>query len=163
MILFLKYLYNYNVYAWARFRAICWGILLKRIGKEVYIREKCIILNPSGVQIGNHVFINRYTELDGHATLKIGNYVQIGPFCNIITANHGFKRADKPMFFQDIESKPVVIEDDVWIGAHVVILPGVTIHHGSIVGAGAVVSHDVKANTIVGGVPAKFIKNRFLK
>ena len=87
--------------------------------------------------------------------------VMMGPNVSIYTSNHKFDRTDIPMIKQgNSETKPVIIENDVWIGANVIILPGVTIHEGSIIAAGAVVTKDVECYTIVAGNPAKVIKKR---
>ncbi len=94
-------------------------------------------------------------------SLKIGNFVMIGPNCNIITANHGFADHAQPMMFQDAVPEPVKIEDDVWLGSNVVILPNVTVGRGAIIGANSVVTRDVPAFAIVGGVPTKVIRYRF--
>ena len=85
----------------------------------------------------------------------------MGPYCIILTQNHEFSRTDINMIEQGYsEIKPVIIDDDVWIGARVTILPGIHVHEHSIIGAGAVVTHDVPAYSIVAGVPAKVIKMR---
>ena len=84
----------------------------------------------------------------------------IGPFCHILSGNHRFDRRDIPVRKQGHDIAPVAIEDDVWLGTHVVVLPGVTIGKGAIVAAGAVVNKDIPAYEIWGGVPAKFIKER---
>lgn len=93
----------------------------------------------------------------------IGKNVLMGPNVTIHTRNHRFDRRDVPIIEQGYsEVQEVRIMDDVWIGGNVTILPGVTIHEGSIVGTGAVVTRDVQAYSIVGGVPAKKIRDRFL-
>ena len=85
----------------------------------------------------------------------------IGPRCIIYTRNHAFERTDIPMFRQGMsETKPVVINDDVWIGARVTILPGVTVGKGAIIGAGSVVTKNIPEYAIVGGISAKVIKFR---
>jgi maltose O-acetyltransferase len=92
--------------------------------------------------------------------VKIGNYVMMGPNVSIYTKNHNVD-LEKQMIFQGFkEPEEVIIEDDVWIGANVIILPGVRIQSGAIIGAGSVVTKDVKKNTIVGGNPAKKIGER---
>jgi acetyltransferase-like isoleucine patch superfamily enzyme len=78
----------------------------------------------------------------------------------MITRKHGFSDVDKPMSHQGYTNAPIVIEDDVWVGFQAVILPGVTIGHGSIVGAGAVVTKDVEPYTVVVGIPARPLKRR---
>ena len=110
------------------------------------------------VTLGNYSGIGRDSHIDSN--VKIGNYVMMGPEIIIYTRNHKFDRTDIPMRGQGFIEKPVVIEDDVWVGARVIILPGVTIGGGSIIGAGAVVTKDVKPYSIMGGVPAKLIKMR---
>jgi maltose O-acetyltransferase len=92
--------------------------------------------------------------------LVIGNDVMMGPDVLIYTFNHDHDNVDIPMDRQGVTYSRVVIGDDVWIGARVIILAGVTIGPGSIVGAGAVVTRDVPPYSIVGGVPAKVLKNR---
>lgn len=78
----------------------------------------------------------------------------------ILTSTHNSNRRDIPIREQGMFRAPVRIGTDVWIGARVIILPGVTIGNGAIIGANSVVSKDIPPNTIVGGVPAKFIKER---
>ena len=85
----------------------------------------------------------------------------MGQDCLIYTENHKYDRIDCTIDQQGYqEARPVVIGDDVWIGGRVIILPGVTIGNGAILGAGAVVTHDVPSYAIVGGNPAKIIKYR---
>lgn len=160
---FLQHIYNVSVFSCARIRARFWGIFMKKIGKDVYIMEGCKILNPTGIAIGDYSGINHHTDIGGRGGLTIGNHVMIGPYCQILTAVHKSDDWKKPVTQQGIECKPVLIEDDVWIGTHAVILPGVTIGRGSIVAASAVVTKNVEEYSIVGGVPAKLIRYRFDK
>lgn len=134
----------------------------KKVGIDFLIEGRCQLFNPHQIEIGDHVFLNNNVRLLAHgdATIKIGDYVMIGPDAYIFTRIHTFRKTSIPMRKQDDLHKSVVIEDDVWIGAQAIIMPGITIHKGSIVGAGAVVTKDVPAYTVVGGVPAKKIKNR---
>lgn len=159
----LQSFYNFLVFKIAWLRAKFWGIFLKKIGKGVYILEGCKILNPQGIEIDDYSGINHHTDIGGRGGLTIGKYVMIGPYCQIITALHQSSDWKKPIYRQGIICSKVTIGDDVWIGAHAVILPGITIGKGAIVGAGAVVTHDVNPYAIVGGIPAKLIKYRFSK
>jgi maltose O-acetyltransferase len=85
----------------------------------------------------------------------------MGPEVVILTMNHRFDRLDVPIRCQGNSlAKPVVIEDDVWIGRRVVILPGVTIHRGAVIGAGAVVTKDVPEYAVAGGNPTHVLKYR---
>ena len=93
--------------------------------------------------------------------ITIGKNVLMGPDVLILGQNHNFLDAAKPIIEQGLgEQKPVIIKDDVWIGARVTILPGIMIGNGAVIGAGAVVTKDVKAFDVVVGNPAQVVKNR---
>ena len=110
------------------------------------------------VKIGKHCQINENVFIQ-NAT--IGDYVLIAPNVSIISNSHGYTDVSIPMARQALsENKPVIIKDDVWIGRNAIILPGCNIGRGAIVGAGAVVTKDVPDFSIVGGIPAVFIKSR---
>lgn len=83
----------------------------------------------------------------------------IAPFVYIVDSDHGLQR-EKKMNLQPNSARPISIGNDVWIGAHCVILPGVKIHDGAVIAAGAVVREDVPPYMIVGGVPAKPLGER---
>lgn len=134
---------------------------MKHVGRPVYIMRGCDLLSPEGISIGNYVCINHGAMLGGHGSLTIGSHVNIGPNVLLLTANHRFDGYDRPMSQQGVVPAPVTIEDDVWLGANVVVLPGNRIGRGAIVGANAVVTHDVEPFAIVGGVPARLLKYRF--
>ena len=109
--------------------------------------------------IGNQTGIGRNCELQNGVVL--GNKVLMGPDVYVLTQNHRFDDLTKPILEQGMtEVKPVVIEDDVWIGARVVILPGVRIGHGSIIAACSVVTKNIPPMVVAGGCPAKVIKTR---
>ena len=105
-------------------------------------------------KIGKNVFINHACTFLDMGGITIEDEVQIGPRVNLITENHPLDPANRKALI----CKPIVIKRNAWIGAAATILPGVTIGENAVVAAGAVVSRDVPANTIVGGVPAKIIK-----
>ena len=107
------------------------------------------------IQIGKNVFINHACSFLDMGGITIEDDVLIGPKVNLITENHPLG----PVNRRALIAKPIVIKRNAWIGAAATILPGVTVGENSVVAAGAVVTTDVPANTIVGGVPAKFIKN----
>ena len=114
------------------------------------------------ISIDQGTYINRYTMLDAHLEIKIGRNCMIGPYCYITDANHG-RVAGALVKEQKMETAPVVIEDDVWLGAGVVVLPGVRLGSGCVIGAGAVVTRDVPAEAVVVGVPAAEIGKRSAK
>jgi acetyltransferase-like isoleucine patch superfamily enzyme len=109
--------------------------------------------------IGEYTFIGRGTEVEVSLSVTIGTGGLIAPGVFITDHNHS-TTLGTPMYVQPCVAAPVVIGDDVWIGANSVILPGVTIGSGAVVAAGAVVNRDVPPNAIVGGVPAKVIRQR---
>lgn len=106
-------------------------------------------------KLGKNVFINAGCQFQDQGGITIGDGTLVGPKTVIATLNHH----QTPTKRANLIPKPVKIGNDVWIGANVTILPGVTIGDGAIIAAGAVVNRDVKANTIAGGVPAKYIKD----
>ena len=126
------------------------------LGRRSVVESYCCINNAVG-----DVIIGDYTRIGLHSTIIgpvcIGNHVNLAQGITITALNHNFSDATKRIDEQGITTKPVVIKDDVWIGANAVVLPGVTIGSHAVVAAGAVVTHDVPDNTVVGGVPAKVI------
>ena len=127
------------------------------LGKRSVIESFCCINNAVGdVIIGDDTRIGIHNTIIGPVT--IGNHVNLAQGITVTALNHNFKDTSLRIDEQGFSTKPIVIEDDVWIGANAVILPGVTIGKHVVVAAGAVVTKDVPDNTIVGGVPAKEIK-----
>ena len=109
--------------------------------------------------IGEKTQVNPYTVIYGRVT--IGRKVMISPHVMMAAGNHQFDRLDIPMMDQGNTFKGGIrIEDDVWIGAHAVILDGVTIGKGCIVAAGSVVTKDVVPYSVVAGVPARKVGDR---
>ena len=106
-----------------------------RIGKNVFINFDCVFLDLGGITIEDNVFI--------------------APKVSLLSEGHPTSIKDR----HSLIPKAIHIQKNVWVGAGATILPGVTIGENAVVAAGAVVSKDVAPNTVVGGVPAKFIKN----
>ena len=128
------------------------------LGRHSVIESFCCINNAVGdVTIGDYTRIGIHNTIIG--PVCIGNHVNLAQGITITALNHNFEDASKRIDEQGISTKPVVIGDDVWIGANAVILPGVTIDSHCVVAAGAVVTKDVPDNCVVGGVPAKVIKS----
>lgn len=111
--------------------------------------------------IGDHVFVGAGCEFDFKRGITIGSHCLIASGCYFIDHDHQTARRDMPMGTQtDGPEAPITLESDVWIGANVVLLKGVTIGQGAIVAAGAVVRHSIPPYEIWGGVPAKKIGER---
>jgi acetyltransferase-like isoleucine patch superfamily enzyme len=112
------------------------------------------------IEVGNNFFANYNTFIySKNDLIQIGDDCLIGPDVLIINNNHGMA-ANQIIRNQEESHAPIKIGNDVWIGAKSVILPGVTIGDGAVIAAGSIVNKDVEQFTIVGGVPAKFIKKR---
>lgn len=141
------------------FRRFLCKHIFEYTSKTCNIEKGVFFGNGNDIRIGDYSGIGINARIQG--PLSIGDNVMMGPDVIIYTKNHESIRTDIPMTKQGVtEPKKVIIEDDVWIGARVIILPGVTIGKGSIIAAGSVVTRDVEPFTIVGGVPAKKIKSR---
>jgi acetyltransferase-like isoleucine patch superfamily enzyme len=107
------------------------------------------------ISIGKHVFINHACSFLDMGGITLEDHVLIGPRVNLVTENHPLD----PVTRRGMICKPIVIKRNAWIGAAATVLPGVTIGENAVVAAGAIVSKDVPANTIVAGVPAKVIRS----
>ena len=128
----------------------------RQCGRNFQFGLRVRFLKPGRIRIGRDVYIAEGCWISGSADLTIDDEVMFGPYAMVVTANHSMK--DGSVRFGAPVGAPVVIGRGSWIGAHVVILPGVTIGRGCIVASNAVVTRDVPDHTIVGGVPAKIIK-----
>ncbi len=129
-----------------------------KIGRSSFIHMWTRVYKPSGIEIGNGTIIGDHCFLDGRATLKIGDNVDIATGVLIYNSEHDVNSED----FSPIE-QAVEIGDYVFIGPRAIILPGVKIGRGAIVAAGAVVTENVGDFEIVGGIPAKKVSDRKIK
>ncbi|WP_129616182.1 acyltransferase [Bacteroides cellulosilyticus] len=139
------------------------GLRTAKIGKSSNVHATVILRQANNIEIGEGCLINHNNVLQAgkvNAKIRIGNYVHTGANVMIIAFNHAFDTREKPTIKQDYYDASVIIEDDVWIGGGSIILAGVTIGKGAIIAAGAVVNKDVPPYSIVGGIPAKIIKQR---
>ena len=115
-------------------------------------------LPDSKIIIGKNSLIGEYTVIRGQGGVYIGDNVYTSPFTQIIAVNHVFSNPDIPFVEQGITAQGITIEDNVWIGSGAIITDGIRIGKGAVIAAGAVVTKDVPAHTVVGGVPAKTIR-----
>ena len=126
-----------------------------KIGKGSTIHTYCRFYNPKNISIGKDSIVGEFCVLDGRDKLTIGNHVDIASGVMIYNSEHDMN----DRYFSPIIA-PVEIDDYVFIGPRVIILPGVKVGKGAIVAAGAVVTKDVPPFAVVGGVPAKIIGER---
>lgn len=126
-----------------------------KIGKDSEINMNCLILSPFKIAIGDNTHVNSKCFIDGRGGIKIGNSVSISFNVKLVTGSHDINTCD----FKYVTS-PIHIEDHVWIGIGATILPGVVIHRGAVVAAGAVVTKEVPEMAVVAGIPAKIVGYR---
>lgn len=135
-----------------------WAVrhFVKKSGKNIRVK--------SGADISPFISIGNNSEIGSkaliQANVQIGDYVIMGPDVKIYSRNHEFKDINLPIALQGKRIYETVIGHDVWIGANVIILPGVVVSDHCILAAGSVITKNVPAYSIVGGNPAKIIKNR---
>lgn len=140
-------------------RRILAGKIFKYIGADTKVHSNVYFGSGINVELGDCSSLNHGAWISNDTI--IGADVMMGPYVMILSGSHNFDRLDIPMREQGAPARrAVIIQDDVWVGAKSIILPGVTIGAHSIIGAGSVVTKDVPEYAIVGGSPAKFIKSR---
>lgn len=132
---------------------------LKEI-RTVWVKDGVTFWFPGNIRIGRNVSLNEFCVLNGSAPIVIGNHVLIGHQTSIITDDHGTDDIECPIWDQEKRALPITIEDNVYLGCRVIVLKGVTIHSGSVVAAGSVVTRDVPTDSIVAGVPAEVVGHR---
>jgi virginiamycin A acetyltransferase len=140
-------------------------------GTHTYIGANCVIDDfvkikhvggQGDIKIGDNVFVNSGTVIYSGNGVSMGDNVLVGPNCSLVPVNHSFESRELPMRLQGFAPSKggIVIEEDVWLGAGVVVLDGAVIRKGVVVAAGSVVSGEIRAFTIAAGNPCKIIRDR---
>lgn len=138
--------------------------LFRHTGKEVVIRPKLKISYLSEISIGDRSSLGDRNMIVASGGLMIGTDVMIGPEVIIFTQNHAIPPIGNKLIEGEVVTKRVIIGDDVWIGARVIILPGAEIGKGTVIAAGTIVPGKIYPdNVVLGGNPAKIIKSREAK
>lgn len=154
----------------------------KSIGNNVIFESGVLVFHPENIELGSNIYIGHNSIIKGYhkntfkigdgvwigqqcffhsaGGITIGNNVGIGPGVKILTSYHSEEGRSKPILHSKILFAPVIIEDDADLGIGAIIMPGVTVGKGAQVGAGAVVTTDMKAYSVSVGVPAKIVRNR---
>jgi acetyltransferase-like isoleucine patch superfamily enzyme len=140
-------------------RYLIFSSRINSYAKNTYLGRYLVLKNIEELRVGFNVSIHDFCYLDAIGGIEIGNNVSIAHSCSLISFNHTWDDATSPIKYNPVVLKPVVIEDDVWIGCGVRIMPGVTIGNRSVLAAGSVVTKDVPAGTLVSGVPARVIRS----
>lgn len=146
-----------------RFRGFLCSKIFNKCGKKINVEKMAYFGLGNDIEIGNNSGIGIKSKLygiGGGGRIFIGENVVMAPEVTILTLIHNYEDINMPINQQKTESTDVIIHDDVWIGYRVTILPGVTVGKGAVIGAGAVVTKNVDPYTVVGGIPAKYIKKR---
>jgi maltose O-acetyltransferase len=133
--------------------------MFNNLGENSGFRDHNIFADGRNIEIGNNFISGRYNYFGG-GFIKIGHDVLMANFIIIETTNHFFSDISKPIRTQGFRRLSVEIEDDVWIGNRVTILPGVKIGKGAVLASGSVVTKSVEPYCVVAGVPSKVIKRR---
>jgi acetyltransferase-like isoleucine patch superfamily enzyme len=133
---------------------------LKSLGQGVAVNGPVEFGNPRQVELGDDVCINPGLKVRGDGGLRIGSHVHFGIDVEILTSNHNFDQPASLPYDEVRIARDVEIGDCAWIGDRVVIVPGVKVGEGAVLAAGAVVTRDVPAMAVVGGSPAKVIRQR---
>jgi acetyltransferase-like isoleucine patch superfamily enzyme len=135
------------------------------IGENSYVMHGSVLhvynfrnLPHAFIRIGRDSLIGEYNVLRGQGGITIGDRVYTSPLVQLLAVNHVYSNPNIPMIKQGITAEGIVVEDDVWIGAGAILTDGVRVGKGAVIAAGAVVTKDVPAHSVVGGVPAKVIK-----
>ena len=129
------------------------------VGRRVSIKRGLRVHKPGNITLGDDVRINTDVTIQAHGPVMIGDRTMVAAGCIIVTANHDLSKRGLEAF-ESLQPGPVRIGSDCWLGAGVVVLPGVTIGDGAVVGAGSVVTRDLPAETICMGVPARAARSR---
>ena len=143
-----------------RIRTAYWRSRLAKLGPDPTFGGQVTISGPELVELGARVAINNFSMIVASERVCIGDDVLIGPFVLIHTGNHIYVDPEIPIRSQGHSHKPIQLGDDVWVGAHAIILSGVSIGRGAVIAAGAVVTRDVEPYAIVAGIPARKIGTR---
>ena len=135
-------------------------LLFKRLGGLPIIQRGVTLVHTRRLSVGRHLGVNTGVYINGLGGVTIGDHVLIGNNVTISSGRHTIEGAQPPIFARPSVPDPIVIEDDVWIGANAVIMPGITLARGHVVAANAVVTRNTTPYEVVAGVPAKPIRSR---
>lgn len=128
-----------------------------RFGRLSVVQSGLRVRNPELVSIGSHCNFGHNVFITGGGGVSIGDWVGFGPDVKIWSVNHRFDDPDRPWQLQGWDKRPVVIEDDVWLGANVFVVPGVSIGRGAIVAACSVVNKSIPAFAVAAGNPVRVV------
>lgn len=141
-------------------RNLSYTFLFKKKKGIVWVQPRVTIIQSNNLSVGKNCGINTGTYINAKGGISFGDNVLIGANVTISSGKHPIESKMPPIFERPTQPMPIAVEDDVWIGANAVIMPGITLKKGTVVGAGAIVTKDTEEYSVVAGVPAKLIKYR---
>jgi maltose O-acetyltransferase len=141
-------------------RALLYKLLFKRLSGMSWIQPGVTFVWTNRLSVGKMFGVNSGTYINAVGGISIGDYVLLGSNITISSGKHPVEGREPPIFSRPAIPMQIVIEDDVWVGAGAVIMPGVTLRRGTVVGANAVVTADTESYSVVVGAPARKIRNR---
>jgi acetyltransferase-like isoleucine patch superfamily enzyme len=141
-------------------RSLAYKMIFKRLGGFAWIQPRVMFVQTDRLCVGARFGVNSGTYINAIGGITIGDHVLIGSNVTISSGRHPIDGAQPPVFARPAEPLAIAIEDDVWIGAGAVVMPGVTLAKGTVVGANAVVTKSTEAYSVVVGAPARKIRSR---
>lgn len=141
-------------------RGLIAKIFFKKCLGFIWFQPRIILVHTDRISVGTNFSVNSGTYINGIGGIDIGNYVLVGSNVTISSGEHPIEGKEPAVFARQSIPKKIIIEDDVWIGAGAVIMPGITLARGTVVGANAVVTKDTAPYSVVVGVPAKILRFR---
>jgi acetyltransferase-like isoleucine patch superfamily enzyme len=141
-------------------RGAVFQLLSRRCKGFAWIQPHVVIVHADRIEIGRNFAVNSHTYLNGVGGLVIGDDVLIGSSVTISSGMHPIEGRESSVIARQSIPKPIIIEDDVWIGAGVVLVPGIRIRKGTVIGANSVVTRDTEEYAVMVGAPARKIRSR---
>lgn len=141
-------------------RNLILSILTKSKTGMAWVQPRVIFVNTNKITMGKNCGINTGTYINAIGGIEMGNYVLIGSNVTISSGMHPIEGIEPTVYERPVIPKKIIIEDDVWIGAGAVIMPGIRIRKGTVVGANAIVTKDTEEYSVVVGIPARKLRSR---
>ena len=141
-------------------RFVVYKLFFRRLAGFCWVQPGVTIVQSNRLRVGKHFGCNTGTYINAVGEITLGDYVLIGSNVTISSGMHAIDGREPPIFARPAIPKPIAIEDDVWIGAGAVIMPGITLRRGTVIGANSVVTLDTEEYGVYAGAPAKRIRSR---
>jgi maltose O-acetyltransferase len=142
-------------------RTLVFKLFFKSLGGFCWVQPGVTVVSANRLRVGKHFGCNTGTYINAVGGVTMGDYVLLGSNVTISSGMHPIEGRQPPIFARPTVPKPIRIEDDVWIGAGAVIMPGITLARGSVVGANAVVTRDTEEYSVNVGIPARKVRSRY--